>query len=175
MAGYFPVLMFALPAAALAIWHAAPRHRRAAVGGIMFSAALTAFVTGITEPIEFAFIFVAPVLFIAHALLTGVAMALADVFGMKLGFSFSAGAIDMLINGGKDNTHNLAGLIVMGLIYAVVYYFLFSLLIRVMNIPTPGREPEGVESVAADPSASPEVAASAAPSPAQAESRSSDG
>ncbi|TNY35538.1 PTS transporter subunit EIIC [Thermomonospora catenispora] len=159
MAGYFPVLMFALPAAALAIWRAAPPHRRKAVGGIMFSAGLTAFVTGITEPIEFAFIFVAPLLFGVHALLTGVSMALADAFNMKLGFSFSAGAIDMALNASKDNTKNLVGLIVLGLIYAVVYYLLFSVLIRALNIPTPGREPEGVESVAADPSAAPEVAA----------------
>ncbi|MQY07100.1 PTS transporter subunit EIIC [Actinomadura macrotermitis] len=161
MAGYFPVLMFALPAAALAIWRAAPAHRRPAVGGIMISAALTAFVTGITEPIEFSFIFVAPVLFGVHALLTGVSMALASAFGMKLGFSFSAGAIDMLINGSKSNTHNLLGLIAMGLVYAVVYYLLFTVLIRKLNIATPGREPEGEESVAADPAAAPEVAAAA--------------
>ncbi|MBA9007876.1 PTS transporter subunit EIIC [Thermomonospora cellulosilytica] len=171
MAGYFPVLMFALPAAALAIWRAAPPHRRKAVGGIMFSAALTAFVTGITEPIEFAFIFVAPVLFGVHALLTGVSMAIADALNMKLGFSFSAGAIDMVLNASKDNTKNLLGLIVLGLIYAVVYYLLFSILIRVMNIPTPGREPEGVESVAADPSAAPEVAATTERTPAEAKSK----
>jgi N-acetylglucosamine PTS system EIICBA or EIICB component len=161
MAGYFPILMFALPAAALAIWQAAPKHRRPAVGGIMFSAALTAFVTGITEPIEFAFIFVAPVLFGVHALLTGVSMALADAFGMKLGFSFSAGAIDMIINGSKDNTKNLVGLIIMGLIFAVIYYVLFTVLIRAMNIATPGREPAGEESVAADPQADPVAAGSA--------------
>jgi PTS system N-acetylglucosamine-specific IIC component len=159
MTGYFPVLMFALPAAALAMWRAAPSHRRAAVGGIMLSAALTAFVTGITEPIEFAFVFVAPLLFGVHALLTGVSMALADVFGMKLGFSFSAGGIDMLLNATKDNTHKLIPLILMGLVYAVIYYLLFSFLIRRLNIATPGREPEGVESVAADPTAAPEVAA----------------
>jgi PTS system N-acetylglucosamine-specific IIC component len=162
MTGYFPVLMFALPAAAFAIWRAAPVHRRAAVGGLMLSAALTAFVTGITEPIEFAFVFVAPLLFVVHALLTGVSMALATAFDMKLGFSFSAGAIDMGLNATKDNTHKLVPLIIMGLIYAVIYYALFSFLIRRLNIPTPGREPEGVESVAADPSAAPEVAATSA-------------
>jgi PTS system N-acetylglucosamine-specific IIC component len=162
MTGYFPVLMFALPAAAFAIWRAAPVHRRAAVGGIMLSAALTAFVTGITEPIEFAFVFVAPLLFVMHALLTGVSMALADAFGMKLGFSFSAGGIDMLLNATKDNTHGLLGLIIMGLIYAVIYYLLFSFLIRRLNIPTPGREPEGVDSVAVDPTVAPEVAAATA-------------
>lgn len=142
MAGFFPVLMFGLPAAALAMWRAAPKHRRPAVAGIMFSAALTAFVTGITEPIEFAFIFIAPVLFAVHIVLTGASMAIASALGMKLGFSFSAGGIDMLINASKSNTHNLIGLIILGLIYAVVYYFVFSFLIRKMNIATPGREPE---------------------------------
>jgi PTS system N-acetylglucosamine-specific IIC component len=142
MAGFFPVLMFGLPAAALAMWRAAPKHRRPAVAGIMFSAALTAFVTGITEPIEFAFIFIAPVLFAVHIVLTGASMAIASALGMKLGFSFSAGGIDMLINASKSNTHNLVGLIILGLIYAVVYYLVFSFLIRKMNIPTPGREPE---------------------------------
>lgn len=142
MAGFFPVLMFGLPAAALAMWHAAPKHRRPVVAGIMFSAALTAFVTGITEPIEFAFIFIAPVLFAVHIVLTGASMAIASALGMKLGFSFSAGGIDMLINSTKSNTHNLIGLIILGLIYAAVYYLVFSFLIRKMNIMTPGREPE---------------------------------
>lgn len=148
MAGYFPVLMFALPAAALAIWRAAPPHRRKAVGGIMFSAALTAFVTGITEPIEFAFVFVAPLLFAVHAILTGISMAIASALGMKLGFAFSAGAIDLLINFNKDNTHEVIPLIIMGLVYAVVYYLLFSFMIRKLNIPTPGREPEEPEPAA---------------------------
>lgn len=142
MAGFFPVLMFGLPAAALAMWRAAPKHRRPVVAGIMFSAALTAFVTGITEPIEFAFIFIAPVLFAVHIVLTGLSMAIASALGMKLGFSFSAGGIDMLINATKSNTHNLIGLILLGLVYAVVYYVVFSFLIRKMNIATPGREPE---------------------------------
>ncbi|MGK5556576.1 PTS transporter subunit EIIC [Actinomadura kijaniata] len=159
MAGYFPVLMFALPAAALAMWRAAPPHRRPAVGGLMVSAALTAFFTGITEPIEFSFVFVAPVLFGVHAVLTGISMALAAAFDAKLGFSFSAGLIDMLLNGSKSNTHNLLLLILMGLVYAAIYYVLFSVLIKKLNIATPGREPEGEDSVAADPAASPEIAA----------------
>lgn len=149
MAGMFPVLMFGLPAAALAMWRAAPRHRRPAVAGIMVSAALTAFVTGITEPIEFAFIFIAPVLFAVHIVLTGVSMAVASALGMKLGFSFSAGGIDMLLNGSKSNTHNLIGLIVLGLVYAAVYYLVFSFLIRKMKIATPGREPEDEAALAA--------------------------
>ncbi|GLW05320.1 PTS sugar transporter subunit IIA [Microtetraspora sp. NBRC 13810] len=142
MAGFFPVFMFGLPAAALAMWQAAPAHRRAAVGGIMLSAALISFVTGITEPIEFAFIFVAPVLFVVHALLTGVAMAVTSALDGRLGFGFSAGLIDAVLNYGKSNTHHFWLIMGLGVIYAVVYYVLFSFLIRKLNIMTPGREPE---------------------------------
>lgn len=142
MAGFFPVMMFALPAAALAMWRAAPAHRRATVGGIMLSAALASFVTGITEPIEFAFIFVAPVLLVVHAVLTGLAMALTTLIGGQLGFGFSAGLLDMLLNASKSNTENLPGILLLGAVYGVVYYVVFSFLIRRLNIMTPGREPE---------------------------------
>ncbi|WP_327087347.1 PTS transporter subunit EIIC [Nonomuraea sp. NBC_01738] len=142
MAGFFPVMMFALPAAALAMWRAAPRHRKAAVGGIMLSAALASFVTGITEPIEFAFIFVAPVLLVVHAILTGVAMAVTALIGGQLGFGFSAGLLDMLLNASKSNTQNLPGILVLGLVYGVLYYAVFTFLIKRLNIMTPGREPE---------------------------------
>jgi N-acetylglucosamine PTS system EIICBA or EIICB component len=142
MAGFFPVMMFALPAAALAMWRAAPKHRRAAVGGIMMSAALASFVTGITEPIEFAFIFVAPVLLVAHAVLTGLAMALTALIGGQLGFGFSAGLLDLLLNASKSNTQNLVGILALGLAYGVVYYVVFSFLIKRYDFMTPGREPE---------------------------------
>ncbi|NRQ36158.1 PTS transporter subunit EIIC [Nonomuraea sp. NN258] len=142
MAGFFPVMMFALPAAALAMWRAAPPHRRATVGGIMLSAGLASFVTGITEPIEFAFIFVAPLLLVVHAVLTGLAMALTTLIGGQLGFGFSAGLLDMLLNASKSNTQNLPGILVLGLVYGVVYYVVFTFLIRRLNIMTPGREPE---------------------------------
>jgi PTS system N-acetylglucosamine-specific IIC component len=142
MAGFFPIMMFALPAAALAMWRAAPRHRRPAVGGIMLSAALASFVTGITEPIEFAFIFVAPVLLVVHAVLTGLAMAVTTLIGGQLGFGFSAGLLDLLLNASKSNTRNLLGILVLGVVYGVVYYVVFSFLIRRLNIMTPGREPE---------------------------------
>ncbi|TDD27862.1 PTS sugar transporter subunit IIA [Nonomuraea terrae] len=141
MTGFFPVMMFGLLGAALAIWRAAPPERRSSVGGIMLSAGLTAFVTGITEPLEFAFIFVAPVLFAVHALLTGLSMALMAELGARLGFTFSGGAIDMLLNAGKSNTHGLPLIIGFGLVYLVLYYVIFSVLIRVMKLPTPGREP----------------------------------
>ncbi|WP_240506622.1 PTS transporter subunit EIIC [Thermoactinospora rubra] len=142
MAGFFPVMMFALPAAALAMWRAAPPHRRPAVGGIMLSAGLASFVTGITEPIEFAFVFVAPVLFAVHALLTGAAMAITTLIDGQLGFGFSAGLIDLLLNASKANTRNLPGILALGLVYGVVYYVVFSFLIRRLNIMTPGREPD---------------------------------
>ncbi|MDF5751136.1 PTS transporter subunit EIIC [Spongiactinospora sp. TRM90649] len=142
MAGFFPVMMFGLPAAALAIWRAAPPHRRASVGSIMFSAALVSFVTGITEPIEFAFIFVAPALFIAHAVLTGLSMAITAAMDGWLGFGFSAGLIDAVLNLPKANTNNYWLIMGLGLIYGVVYYAIFSFLIRKLNIMTPGREPD---------------------------------
>ncbi|MBT2210730.1 PTS transporter subunit EIIC [Actinomadura sp. NEAU-AAG7] len=162
-AGFFPVLMFGLPGAALAIWRAAPPHRRPAVGGIMISAALTAFVTGVTEPIEFAFMFVAPVLYAVHVVLTGISMALMEAAGAQMGFGFSAGGIDMLLNASKDNTKGLPLIIGLGVLYFFVYYFVFKFLIVRFDFATPGREPEGEESVAADPTTNPELAAGAKP------------
>jgi PTS system N-acetylglucosamine-specific IIC component len=128
--------------AAIAMWRAAPAHRRPAAGGIMISAALISFVTGITEPIEFAFIFVAPALFVAHALLTGVSMALVAALDGRLGFGFSAGAIDAALNATKDNTHNFWLIMLIGVVYFFLYYVVFSFLIKKLNIMTPGREPD---------------------------------
>ncbi|WP_214408651.1 PTS transporter subunit EIIC [Sphaerisporangium fuscum] len=142
MAGFFPVIMFGLPAAAIAMWRAAPPHRRSRVGGIMISAALVAFVTGITEPIEFAFVFVAPLLFVIHAVLTGISMALVAALDGHLGFTFSAGAIDAALNATKSNTDKFWQIMAIGLVYAVVYYVVFSFLIKRLGILTPGREPE---------------------------------
>ncbi len=142
MAGFFPVIMFGLPAAALAMVHEARTPRRKAVAGIMLAAGLTSLVTGVTEPIEFAFIFVAPVLFAVHAVLTGVSMALAYVLDIKIGFGFSAGLIDYVLNFNKANTENPLLVIVLGVIYAIVYYLLFRFLIRTLDLKTPGREPD---------------------------------
>ncbi|MEV4252105.1 PTS transporter subunit EIIC [Spirillospora sp. NPDC049652] len=147
LAGFFPVLMFGLPGAALAMWRAAPPHRRKAVGGIMISAALTAFVTGVTEPIEFAFMFVAPVLYGVHVVLTGISMALLEALHAQLGFGFSAGLIDLLLNASKSNTKGLALIIGLGVVYFFVYYFVFKFLIEKFNFATPGREPDPDEAV----------------------------
>ncbi len=140
MTGFFPIMMFALPAAAMAIWHEARPAQRKVVGGIMLSTALTAFLTGITEPLEFSFLFVAWPLYVIHALLTGTSMALTNALGIHDGFSFSAGAIDYLLNFGQA-TRPL-WLIPIGLGYAVVYYVLFRFVIRRWNLRTPGREEE---------------------------------
>ncbi len=138
MTGFFPIMMFALPAACLAITHCARPERRKAVGGMMFSLALTAFVTGVTEPIEFTFMFIAPVLYAIHAVLTGVSMALTWALGMKDGFGFSAGAIDYVLNLGIATKPFMLALV--GLCFAVVYYVVFRFAITKFNIPTPGRE-----------------------------------
>nr|WP_243761427.1 PTS transporter subunit EIIC [Streptomyces sp. YIM 98790] len=140
MTGFFPIMMFGLPAAALAIYHCARPERRKVVGGMMVSVALTAFVTGVTEPIEFAFMFIAPVLYAIHAVLTGISMALTWALGMRGGFGFSAGVTDFLINWGIASKPLL--IILTGLVFAVVYYALFRFAIIKFNLPTPGREPD---------------------------------
>ncbi|WP_446223346.1 PTS transporter subunit EIIC [Nocardia sp. IBHARD005] len=140
MTGFFPIMMFALPAAALAIWRNARPSQKKLVGGIMLSTGLTAFVTGITEPLEFSFMFVAWPLYVVHALLTGTSMALVNALGIHDGFTFSAGAIDYLLNFGKATDAWM--LIPIGLGYAVIYYVLFSFVIKKWNLRTPGREAE---------------------------------
>ncbi|MCX4914980.1 PTS transporter subunit EIIC [Streptomyces sp. NPDC060011] len=138
--GFFPIMMFALPAAALAITHCAKPHRRKEVGGLMLSVALTSFVTGITEPLEYSFLFIAPLLFVVHAILTGVSMAVTWGLGVHDGFSFSAGLIDYVIN------WNLAtkpwAIVPIGLCFAAVYYTIFRFAITKFDLKTPGREPE---------------------------------
>lgn len=145
MTGFFPIMMFALPAAALAIWHEAKPQHKKAVGGIMLSAGLTAFLTGVTEPLEFAFMFVAFPLYVVHAVLTGTSLALVNAIGIKDGFGFSAGLFDYVLN--WNIATNPALLIPIGLGYAAVYYFLFRFVIRRWNLRTPGREEDDAESV----------------------------
>src|SRR5690349_5328946 len=137
MAGFFPIMMFGLPAACLAMIRHAKFPKVAA--GILLSAAFASFLTGITEPIEFAFIFVAPVLFVIHALLTGTLLFISALLNIKIAFGFSAGLIDYVLNFTKPNTTNAWLVLVLGVIYGVIYYFLFSICIRVFNLGTPGR------------------------------------
>ena len=139
MSGFFPVMMFGLPAACLAMWRSALPERRAAVGGMLASLALTSFLTGVTEPIEFSFMFLAPALFALHAVLTGLSMVLMDALGVRLGFSFSAGLFDYVINFGKATRPWL--LLPVGLAYFGVYYAVFRFAIVRFDLKTPGREP----------------------------------
>jgi N-acetylglucosamine PTS system EIICBA or EIICB component len=141
MTGFFPIMMFGLPGAALAIWRNAKPKQRKLVGGIMLSAALTSFVTGITEPLEYSFMFVAWPLYIIHAVLTGTSLALVNALGIHDGFTFSAGAIDYVLNFGK--AQGAIWLIPIGIGYGLIYYFLFGWVIRRWNLRTPGREEEG--------------------------------
>ncbi|HEY8949974.1 MAG TPA: N-acetylglucosamine-specific PTS transporter subunit IIBC, partial [Rhizomicrobium sp.] len=151
MSGFFPVMMFGLPAACLAMYHAAIPSRRAEIGGLLLSMALTAFLTGVTEPIEFSFMFLAPVLYAIHAVLTGTAMALMDLLGVRLGFGFSAGLFDYAINFGKATKP--LWLLPVGAVYFVLYYGVFSFAIRKFNLKTPGREDQSdavVDALAAE-------------------------
>ncbi|MGW3075498.1 PTS transporter subunit EIIC [Kitasatospora sp. NPDC001132] len=138
--GFFPIMMFALPAAALAIAHSAKPHRRKEMYGLMLSVGLTSFVTGVTEPIEYSFAYIAPALYAVHAVLTGASMAVTWGLGVHDGFSFSAGLIDYVINWGLATKPWL--IIPIGLCFAAVYYALFRFIIVKFDLKTPGREDE---------------------------------
>ena len=138
MTGMFPVMIFGLPAACLAMYRNALPERRKVMGGIFLSMALTAFLTGVTEPIEFAFMFLAPLLFLLHALLTGLSMAITNALNIHLGFTFSGGFIDMVLGWGRSTNGWLV--VPVGLVYAVIYYAVFDFCIRRFNLKTPGRE-----------------------------------
>ena len=144
MAGKFPFMMFGLPAAALAMYKTAAPSKKKAVGSLLASAAVTALLTGITEPIEFTFLFVAPVLYGVHCVLAGLSFMLMDILNVFIGMTFSGGLIDftlfgLLPAGAGVPTHWLR-LILVGIVYAVVYYFLFLFLIKKFNLKTPGRD-----------------------------------
>lgn len=146
MTGKFPFMMFGLPAAALAIYHEAKPEHKKYVAGIMGSAALTSFLTGITEPLEFSFLFVAPVLFAVHCVFAGLSFMVMQILGVKIGMTFSGGLIDYLIFGVIPGRTPWWYVIIVGLILAVIYYFGFRFVIRKFNLKTPGREeaaPEG--------------------------------
>ncbi|MDB8851207.1 PTS transporter subunit IIABC [Peptostreptococcus anaerobius] len=142
MAGKFPLMIFGLPGAALAMYKTAKPEKRKLVGGLLFSAALTSMLTGITEPIEFTFLFVAPFLYLIHCIFAGLAYMLMHIMKVAVGMTFSGGLIDMTLFGilqGQSKT-NWIGIVIAGIGYFVVYYFLFSFLIKKFNLKTPGRE-----------------------------------
>ncbi|AWK89622.1 PTS glucose transporter subunit IIBC [Azospirillum thermophilum] len=141
LSGAFLFKMFGLPAAAIAIWHAALPENRVRVGGIMISAALTSFLTGITEPIEFSFLFLAPVLYLIHAVLAATSQFLMNSLGAHMGFTFSQGGIDfVLFNVLSPNSQKWWLVLILGPVYAAIYYTVFRVTIRVLDLKTPGRE-----------------------------------
>ncbi len=141
MAGFYPIMMMGLPGAALAMYLAAPKARRPMVGGILFSVAITAFLTGVTEPLEFLFMFLAPILYLVHAFLTGISLYIATLMNIHAGFSFSAGAIDYaLMYNLPAASKNVWMLLIMGGIAFITYFIVFSVAIRAMNLKTLGRE-----------------------------------
>ena len=142
MTGKFPFMMFGLPAAALAMVHEAKPEKKKYVAGIMASAALTSFLTGITEPIEFTFLFVAPVLFGIHCVFAGLSFMIMQILNVKIGMTFSGGLIDFTLFGIIPNRTPWYFVIVVGLVLAVIYYFGFRFMIRKFNLKTPGREDE---------------------------------
>jgi N-acetylglucosamine PTS system EIICBA or EIICB component len=161
MSGFFPVMMFGLPGACLAMYRTATLSKRKAAGGMLLSMALTSFLTGVTEPIEFSFMFLAPLLYVVHALLTGISMALMDALGIHLGFGFSAGLFDYVLNFPLSTRPWL--LIPVGLGYFALYYGLFRYFIVRLDLKTPGRETDEsaprVDAQAIDNNASAPVAA----------------
>ncbi|WP_434701626.1 N-acetylglucosamine-specific PTS transporter subunit IIBC [Pseudomonas sp. D1-36] len=138
MTGMFPVMLFGLPAACLAMYRNALPQRRKVMGGILLSMALTSFLTGVTEPIEFAFMFLAPLLYLVHALLTGLSMAVTNLLDIHLGFTFSGGFIDMVLGWGKSTNGWLV--VPVGLVYGAIYFLVFDFCIRRFDLKTPGRE-----------------------------------
>ena len=142
MTGKFPFMMFGLPGAALAMYQCARKDKRKAAGGLLFGAALTSFLTGITEPLEFTFLFVAPLLYVVHCILAGLSFMLMHVFNVAVGMTFSGGFIDLLLFGilpGNAKT-NWIYIVIVGIVYFIIYYFLFGFMIRKFNYKTPGRE-----------------------------------
>ena len=145
MSGFFPVMMFGLPAAALAMYHTAKPSKKKIAAGILFAGALCAFVSGVTEPLEFSFMFLAPALYVVHALLTGISMAVVAALPVRAGFNFSAGFVDLFFSSWVPLAQNPWMLIPIGLVVGVIYYIVFRFAIVKFNLKTPGREDDDDE------------------------------
>jgi N-acetylglucosamine PTS system EIICBA or EIICB component len=149
-AGFFPVMMFGLPAAALAMVHTAKSKKRKEIASLMLAAGFASFFTGVTEPIEFAFMFVAPMLYLVHAVLTGLSLMIAAMFHWTAGFGFSAGLVDFVLSLKIPIANHPYMLLVQGLVFAVIYYFVFRFIITKFNLMTPGREEDTDEEETAE-------------------------
>ncbi|GGM30539.1 PTS glucose transporter subunit IIBC [Paraliobacillus quinghaiensis] len=146
-AGFFPVMMFGLPAAALAMYHTAKTKRKKQAASLLLAAGFASFFTGVTEPIEFSFMFLAPALYVVHAALTGVSLFIASLFEWTAGFGFSAGFVDFVLSSRLPLANMPYMLILQGVVFALIYYFLFRFLITKFNFKTPGREDEDMDAV----------------------------
>lgn len=140
MAGFFPVMMFGLPGACLAMYQTAKSNKKKTVYALMMAAAFASFFTGVTEPIEFSFMFTAPILYLVHAVLTGISLFICATFEWLAGFGFSAGLVDLILSMKVVYATNWWMLIVLGIGYFFVYYFLFKFMILKFNLKTPGRD-----------------------------------
>ena len=145
MTGFFPVMMFGLPAGALAMYHTAKDSKKKAVYGLLLAAAVCSFFTGVTEPLEFAFMFLAPALYVVHALLTGISMTVCAMLPVRAGFNFSAGFVDWFLSFKAPMALNPLWLLGIGLVVGAVYYVVFRFVIVKFNLATPGREEDTVE------------------------------
>lgn len=148
MSGFFPVMMFGLPAAALAMYHTAKPGKKKNAAGLLFAASLSAFITGVTEPLEFAFMFLAPGLYLVHAILTGISAFVVTILGPRAGFNFSAGLVDYVLSFKAPMAVNPWMLIPIGLVFAVIYYVVFRFVITKFDLKTPGREDDTADETA---------------------------
>ena len=150
-AGFFPIMMFGLPAAALAMYHTAKTKRKKQAASLLLAAAFASFFTGVTEPLEFSFMFLAPVLYLVHAVLTGISLFIAATFQWTAGFGFSAGLVDFVLSSRLPLANQPYMLLVQGLVFGAIYYVIFRFMIVKLNLATPGRESdEAVDAVATE-------------------------
>ena len=140
MTGFFPIMMFGLPGAALAMLHTAKEKKKKITAGFLLSASFAAFLTGVTEPLEFAFMFLAPFLYVVHAVLTAISMGVMAALPIRTGFNFSGGLIDLILCWKTPMAQNPWGVFVVGAVFFVIYYLLFRFIITKFNLKTPGRE-----------------------------------
>lgn len=145
MSGFFPVMMFGLPAAALAMYHTAKDNKKKIAAGLLFSAAIASFFNGVTEPLEFSFMFLAPALYLVHAILTGICMAVVALLPFRAGFNFSAGFVDWLLSFKAPFAENPLLLIPIGIVVGIIYYVVFRIVIVKFNLKTPGREDDDID------------------------------
>lgn len=145
MSGFFPVMMFGLPAAALAMYHMAKKDKKSVAFGLLSAAALASFFTGVTEPLEFSFMFLAPALYAVHAVLTGITVAVTAMLPTRAGFNFSAGFVDWFLSFNAPGAKNVWMLLIIGVVVAVIYYVVFRFMIAKFNFKTPGREDDDTD------------------------------